>query len=67
MTETKQWQPIETAPSGQVLLLYFPEIRNRHLIHCYPERICSGKAGEYPSRPPTHWMPLPPIPQNNRR
>jgi hypothetical protein len=52
------WRPIETAPRGEMLILYFPK-DERHRLHImvrvetFP---CS-----FP-RKPTHWLPLPPLP-----
>jgi hypothetical protein len=46
------WQPIETAPKGDELLLYFPG-------HKYlPPMMKVDRLGNVP-RKPTHWMPLP--------
>lgn len=55
------WQPIETAPSGNVLL-YYPAKQNRS-GNVLPERIVVGCAGGT-SRKPTHWIPLPNPPGN---
>jgi hypothetical protein len=49
------WQPIETAPKGTELLLYFPAGKRwtqpeMFKVDLYPVR--------YP-RQPSHWMPLP--------
>lgn len=57
------WQPIETAPKGQVLL-YWPKVPNaRDPALCLPAMISVGYAGSTPNRPPTHWMPLPEPPK----
>ena len=46
-----EWQPIETAPKGQILLYYGPE-------QTQDEWITMGLAsGGY--RKPTHWFPIP--------
>lgn len=58
-TRRVDWQPIETAPKGQELLLFFPATgRSRMPL---PEMM---RVDRYPasfSRKPTHWM-LPPGP-----
>lgn len=52
-----EWQPIETAPGGY-LLLYRPGL-------FMPERIAVRRATDWcgpeccPAARPTHWMPLP--------
>jgi hypothetical protein len=56
------WQPIETAPKGD-LLLYFPRVWNksRHeLKHAAMMQI--GCVAQYPFRVPSHWMALPDAP-----
>lgn len=50
-----QWQPIETAPKGE-LLLYFPKVEARFPL--WP-MIRVGSIANYPYRKPSHWMPLP--------
>lgn len=55
------WQPIETAPSDVVLLLYTP-----HIHEANPERVEArvyhdSRAGSRHAWA-THWMPLPPPP-----
>lgn len=50
------WQPIETAPSGNELVLYFPEQLGRN-AHTSMARVDFHPV-HYP-RKPTHWMPLP--------
>lgn len=55
-----EWQPIETAPKGKLLLLYFPREAGRNPL---AEMI---RADRYPvgyPRQPTHWMPLPAPPK----
>lgn len=49
------WQPIETAPRGDLLLLYYPKIVGRNAL---PEMI---QADHYPvshTRQPTLWMSI---------
>lgn len=52
-----EWQPIETAPKGELLLYAPAEVRGRNSR--LPERIYIGSRYDAPNRPPTHWMPLP--------
>jgi hypothetical protein len=63
------WQPIETAPKGRHIL-YVPEVRFRargvDKKAFLPEMI---RIDFYPvawPRKPTHWMPLPPPPAQER-
>jgi hypothetical protein len=62
--ELKGWQPIETAPLGN-LLLYAPAkvARNRGMTH--QPRLYIGVRSDAPNRPPTHWMPLPSPPKGD--
>ena len=60
------WQPIKTAPKGDVIL-YFPKVwneRRREFTHSAMMKV--GFAAEYPFRKPTHWMPLPAPPTPNK-
>lgn len=60
------WQPIETAPKGEVLL-YFPRVyneRRREVTHSPMIKV--GWAANFPHREPTHWMPLPEAPEQVR-
>lgn len=54
-----EWQPIKTAPKGE-LLLYFPKIEARLPLS---PMIRAGRVVDYPHRKPSHWMPLPEPPQ----
>lgn len=57
------WQPIETAPSGKEILLYFPAITNsEHTSNNRPQWIVTGykTTGR---RKASHWMPLPQPPK----
>ena len=49
------WQPIETVPSGDVIL-YYPKQTGRNALS---EWIRTGTPADTPRRKPTHWMPLP--------
>ena len=52
------WQPIVTAPKGDVIL-YYPPVYKEGRGKTHKERIAIGRADETPYRRPTHWMPLP--------
>lgn len=54
LREATGWQPIETAPSGKVLL-YYPADSQRELSESIS--ISYGRNDVW--RKPTHWMPLP--------
>jgi hypothetical protein len=58
------WQPIETAPNGLVLL-YWPATKpaRGHSGNSLSEMMRVGYRGETPMRQPTHWMPLPEPPK----
>ena len=83
-----EWQPIETAPDGEIVLVYDPKgnpgIANATGIYmaanrCVREGWCSTVDGVKKIKDydwcyvenmgfrlcPTHWMPLPPPPQEN--
>jgi hypothetical protein len=57
------WQPIETAPEGRELLLYFPVTKNSKGRLTLPEMICTDRMPVGYPRKPTHWMPLPEPPK----
>lgn len=54
-----EWQPIETAPKGKDVLLFFPKVEGRNYLR---EWIRVGFKDDC-IRKPTHWMPLPEPPQ----
>jgi hypothetical protein len=56
-----EWQPIETAPSGEVLLYWPRKVKGRNSVLHAMIRV--GNANGTPNRPPTHWMPLPEPPK----
>lgn len=56
------WQPIETAPSG-TMLLFCSMKADLASDWCYVDWLVDGRLCRDRSRPdPTHWMPLPPPP-----
>lgn len=58
------WQPIETAPGGEVLL-FFPARKDDRYGHGHLAAMMRvGRKSETPFRPPTHWQPLPDPPGN---
>lgn len=56
-----EWQPIETAPKGEEVILYQPESGARYKL---APRIIIDYAPTSP-RQSTHWMPLPNPPEHN--
>jgi hypothetical protein len=74
------WQPIETAPKDQTIMLYRPAANEWFQVapgkwdtndfHARPKPYWScpyGIAFVYDCRafPPSHWQPLPPPPEND--
>lgn len=55
LRKASQWQPIETAPDGKVLL-YYPEESGKNALSEWTI-IGFGRAKTF--RQPTHWLPLP--------
>lgn len=62
------WQPIDTAPEGKRVLLWFPwkdrlavgEFKLNNYQHPAPDWTSDdGEALTLMFDPPTHWMPLP--------
>lgn len=58
-----QWLPIESAPKGEIVLIYWPEIEGRNALR---PMIRADYVGMTPNRPPTYWMPLPPPPAKDQ-
>lgn len=58
--ETLVWQPIETAPKGEILL-YHPPTKNRGFGISALIRV--GYKGDWPMRRATHWAKLPEPPK----
>jgi len=55
-----EWRPIETAPEGCEMILYFPAEATRRGDPKHIERITVDLYPVTYPRKPTHWMPLPP-------
>jgi hypothetical protein len=55
------WQPIETAPKGD-LLLYFPKVWNERRHELKQAMMQIGYVAQYHFRVPSHWMALPDAP-----
>lgn len=54
-----QWQPIDTAPKGEEVLLYFPaKVVGAYKQSRMPVMIKVGRADDFPHRMPTLWMAL---------
>jgi hypothetical protein len=66
---TNEWQPIETAPVDEEILVFCPDVTPQIFTADYDGKICSfSVGGRYAPRDdffgddpmhPTHWMPLP--------
>lgn len=53
------WQPIETAPDGEPVLIYLAPIDAVHMAHrADTVWYCSGGT-KFPASCITHWMPVP--------
>ena len=59
------WQPIETAPKGELVILYWPPCETTRGRDGYTHQAMFrvDRVGLTPFRLPTHWMPLPEPPQ----
>ena len=56
-----EWQPIETAPEGQDVLIFVP-LSQRKDSRNLPDCMAVATKGDemWEACDPTHWMPLPP-------
>ena len=55
------WQPIETAPEGEKIIMYYPAQKKRSFS--LGEKIAVDVHPVSWPRKPTYWMPLPPSPE----
>ncbi len=58
-----EWQTIESAPKGDVLL-YWPAVFKRDR-KTHDPMVAVGHADGTPFRRPSHWMPLPKPPKES--
>lgn len=67
-----EWQPIETSPIGEDVLVFFPELVDAYQImvcHRFPDEPSAWYQQDADNCPdavntfPTHWMPLPAPPE----
>jgi|GEM_PF-4514787 len=62
--DAQQWQPIETAPQGQIALFF--DAKAAQVRNCmFVDWVVEGKFCGDRQRTATHWMPLPPPPQHD--
>jgi hypothetical protein len=64
--EDRDWQPIETAPKGQLVIVYFREggtTTRRLCATSWDNHVCWRDVLGNPGSTPTHWMPLPAPPK----
>jgi hypothetical protein len=54
-----EWQPIETAPRGEVILFFPVDTSGKMWLG---KMVKVGRVGDFPYRQPTHWMPIPKLP-----
>jgi len=62
-----EWQPIETAPKGEEVIVYTPlngVVSSIYKHGCWQKLIIVNGRG--PGNEPTHWMPLPKPPETNQ-
>lgn len=59
-----EWLPIESAPrDGTTVLLWAPHWKTPETGWTYGRDDWQDCRKDTPTRPPTHWQPLPPPPQ----
>lgn len=61
--EYGKWQPIETAPKGVEVILFFPARKTARGDMKYPEWLKIDRFPVTYPRQPTHWAPIPPSPE----
>lgn len=62
-----EWQPIETAPTAGIFLVYMPlerEDRKMQVANWRPNVKVIGGLFSFDCEPVTHWMPLPEPPSD---
>jgi hypothetical protein len=59
-----EWQPIETAPNMEHVMLYFP--KGEHVIALMLKEGDFDTVGYVGDDKPTHWMPLPTAPKGGQ-
>jgi hypothetical protein len=58
-----EWQPIETAPKGKLVLIYYPESADARGRNHLNEWITVNYAPPATPRKATHWAPIPELPK----
>lgn len=62
--EGAAWQPIETAPKGESVLVYMPQLEAVEMSHQTEDGRWIGNSGlKWPPGVLSHWMPLPAAPK----
>lgn len=62
--ERAAWRPIETAPQGVAVLVFAPKVRAEPYIgSAQTYRTAQWWARGVGCVRPTHWMPIPPLPE----
>lgn len=64
---TSQWQPIETAPLNQAVLLWASDLNHKrgYVVGLWMRDSNEWIDHHYCRVKPTHWMPLPPPPEES--